>query len=184
MRTILLALLSVGVAVMLGCVQTTSYEVPSQIDTNTSFQAVVYTEVVDSLPLPGQTFTGLLAVLIPIGWSVDSVCLDGYGYSDFMIPTSSGWISEYEYPPGSGYEWISYGTSEHVTGDLGDTGHANVFITSGDVPGSYTTAALGAFLANQPYIAYFWEGDPCSCLVEVTPLNLEQETWGKIKSEF
>ena len=182
MNTKILFLSTLVMAIALGCVNTIDYQAPQQVNQNSSFQSIVYTEAVDSLPLPGYTITGLLEVLVPEGWSVDSVFLDGYSFYGLMSSGSSGWAAE-EYPPGIGYKWVSFYASE-LTGDYGDTGQATVYITSGDSAGVYTTAAIGVIIVVEPWVAYLREGDPCSCSVEINPLNLEQETWGSIKLEL
>lgn len=184
MRTKLLMAVATGLAIMLSCVSTTSVEAPVEVDPITTFQATVHTEIVESNPAADSSYFGILSVLVPEEWSVDSVLLNGYGYNCLMLPGDLGWQPEATYPPEAGYEWIGFHSTQKLVGELGDTGQATVFITTGATTGPYTTAYLAAFLAVQPTVGYLYEGDPCSCMVEVTPLSFEQETWGHIKSEF
>ncbi len=48
--------------------------------------------------------------------------------------------------------------------------------------GEFQLASLAGAQASMGPID--WETVPCICMVEVTPVSLEQETWGQIKSGF
>ena len=181
MRTKLLVLIAAGLAIMLGCVETTSIEAPAEVYCNTPFQITVSTIATDSTSIGTN---GHLAILIPVTWSVDSVCFDGYGNNGPGILL--GWVGSGDwpansYPPTSGYEWYNTLAENAVTGQIGETGQAIVTITPDEVTGIYQIASLAG--AGQ-YMEPSWDGDPCSCTVEVTPLNLQQETWAHIKSGF
>jgi hypothetical protein len=173
-----------ALALMLGCVETTSVEAPDEVEPSTTFQAIVHIAVVDTNALPDSSFTGLLSVLIPDEWFVDSVFVEGYGYSGPMLQGDCGWQLGDTYPPESGYQWVGFHTPQELTGWLGDVGQATVFVSTDENLGTYTTAYLGRILALSPSVGFLYEGDPCSCAVEVTPLHLEQETWGAIKTEL
>ena len=126
---------------------------------------------------------GYLASLIPTTWSVDSVFVDGFNYTgpyELM-----GWAEQFEwpcdsYPPPPGYGWFVAWGGMHQ-GYYGDTGQAFVTIVSDDSLGSFSLAFLAA--VHDPMDGgYLWTGDPCSCVVQIVPLSLEQRTWGSIKS--
>ncbi len=188
MRTKLLILASAGLAIMLSCVSTTSVEAPAEADPNQIFEVTVHTELTEQY---GGDMTGLLAVLVPSIWTVDSVFCDGYGYTGpFVFSYSDSmyyWPSVDEealradlYKPATGYIWWVF-AEDSLYGDLGETAHAAVFVTTNDSLGQFQMAFLAAVTGQGNTN---WNGDPCSCIVEVTPLQLEQETWGYIKSEF
>lgn len=180
MRTKLLILLSAGLAIMLGCVETTSVETPGTVNPDCTFQVIVNTVLVES-PYP-EPCLGVLAVLHPIGWVIDSAYCNGYGYSGPMVGPYPGSYMELP-PPSAGYEWHHFYTPDNdLFGEPGDTGFGNVFILPNDSLGTFSLAFLAGALGGigDPV----WSGDPCSCSVEVTPLSLEQETWGNIKAGF
>jgi len=173
MRARLLVLVSAGLAIMLSCVETTSVEAPAEVNPNTSFTVTINIAAFDS-----GTETGYLAILIPEIWSVDSVYGVGYGYSG---PLSNDGPTGMLSAPASGYEWSSWKTPVELYTDSGETGYANAVISTSDSLGTFQLAfCAGHYGSYHPY----WEDYPCSCLVEVTPLNLEQETWGYIKVGF
>lgn len=180
MRTKLMVLLAAGLAIILGCVETTSVEAPSEVSPNVAFEVIVNTELTQE----GYYF-GHLAILIPESWSVDSVYCDGYQYTgpfDIWCPEPGEWCwATDSFPPAAGYEWWYSDSNSYLQGDLGETGYGIVTITTSDSIGISQMAfiAFGMY-EKEPY----YDGVPCSCMVEVTPLSLEQETWGHIKSEF
>ena len=178
MRSKLVIVLSAGLAIMLGCVQTTSVEAPSDVNPNVSFEVTVNTELTQ-----GSYGDGNLAILIPEIWSVDSVYCDGYQYTGpFSVPDTVffGWAND-SFPPNAGYEWWYSSSPATLSGDSGETGHVTVTITTSDSIGTFKLAFIAfSTYEHQPY----YDGVPCSCTVEVTPLSLEQETWAHIKSEF
>ncbi len=179
MRTKLLILASAGLAIIIGCVETTSVEAPSEINPNTPFQVIVNTVQTDS---GGNTVNGCLSSMIPETWTIDSVYVSGYGFAGSL--EMMGWegFPSDSYPPSPGYGWFDarhYGFS----GQSGDTGYAVVTIIPDDSLGTFQLAFLAA-VKDPMKGGYLWEGDPCSCIVEVLPLSLEQETWAHIKSEF
>ena len=176
-----IVLIAAGLAIMLGCVGTTSVEAPGTVNPVCTFQVIVNTLLIDSCSLP--ECGGLLAILIPMEWSIDSVYATGYGYSGPMLLDSVGTWPTNIYPPSTGYEWVDFVTPDNTLyGSIGDTGHATVTIMTGDSLGTFSLAFLAAEF-NPPGDLH-WVGDPCNCTVEVTPLNLQEETWGHIKSEF
>ena len=182
MRTILLVLISAVLAIMLSCVETTSVEAPVEVDPSISFEVTVNTELTVQ---HGGDEWGELAVLVPTAWSVDSVICDGYGYIgpfNAPYPDSLGW-AEYYYPSSAGYQWWhSRSPQSNLYGDSAETGYAIVTISTNDTLGTFQMAFLAAMWEGMG--APYYEGDPCSCTVTVTPLNLQQETWGYIKAGF
>ena len=180
MRTRYKALIIAGLAILLGCVETTSVQSPADINPNESFTVILNTLATDSSWNGPKT--GLLAILIPEIWSVDSVHGEGYGY--FGSLEFYGFVSGPEaYLPhaSSGYHWAIWDTPIALSVDSGDTGYVNANITSTDSLGVFQLAFCCGFVG--PYTPG-WEDSPCSCLVAVTPLNLEQTTWGTIKSSM
>ena len=184
MRTKLLASVAAGIAIMLGCVETTSVEAPAEVYPSTSFEVTVNTVLVQA---GSSSYRGHLAILSPVLWSVDSVYANGYGYSGPMLndssPDSYVWLFNQSYPPSIGYQWSSFVSPDYTLhGFAGDTGSATVTIMSNDSLGTFTLAFLagveGGLFGPQ------WLGDPCSCTVEVAELHFQQETWGHIKSSF
>jgi len=160
---------------MLGCVETTSVEAPAEVDPNTSFEVTIYTITTDS-----GSSDGYFAILTPEIWVVDSVYGVGYGYSGLLNSTTIG-LGELP-PPAQGYEWTAWRTVPVMLhADSGETGYAIATITTID---SIETFQLAFCAGTEGYAWPNWEETPCSCTVEVTPLNLDQETWGRIKSEF
>ncbi len=179
MRTKLFMLISVGLAILLGCVDTTGVDAPSQIDPNTTFECTVNT-IGDSLN-PGAPDIGYLAILIPEIWSVDSVYGEGYGFTGSMdsIPNVQTYPN-YTDPP-VGYEWSMWETPVPLTSYPGDSGYAIVNINTSDSLGEFQ---LVFYTGSAGSIEPIWEDTPCSCTVEVTPLNLQQDTWAHIKSDL
>ena len=177
MRTKLMVLVAAILTIILSCAETTSVEAPGEIDPSTNFEVTINTMTTN--PEPSLSSYGYLAILIPEMWIVDSVYCVGYGYSG---PLDAWWNTPSEYfPPASGYEWSGWRTPVVLHGDSGETGYANAIITTIDSLGTFQLA----FCAGTDHVlGPLWEDTPCSCTVEVTPLSLEQETWGHIKSEF
>jgi len=182
MRTKLLVLIAAGLAIMLSCVATTSVEAPAEVDPNQSFEVTVNTELTEQ---NSGDYWGELAVLVPTTWNVDSVFCDGYGYLgqfNTPYPDTIGW-AEYYYPSSDGYQWWhSRSLTSDLYGDSAETGYAIVTITTNDTLGTFQMAFLAAMWEGMG--AAYYEGDPCSCMVDVTPLNFQQETWGYIKTEL
>jgi len=188
MRTKFALLASAGLAIMLSCVSTTSVEAPAVIDPNQTFEVTVHTEL--TVQYSGD-MAGLLAVLVPSIWTVDSVFCNGYEYTgpfEFHYSDSMYYWPSVDdeallgdlYRPATGYIWWVFG-ADPFYGDSGETAHATVIVTANDSLGQFQMAFLAA-ATGQGYPS--WDGDPCSCIVEVSPLNLEHETWGTIKSEL
>ena len=188
MKSKLIVFVTLALAIMLSCVSTTSVEAPAEVDPNQIFEVTVHTELTEQY---SGDVTGLLAVLIPSIWTVDSVFCDGYGYTGPFVflysDSTSYWPSVNEavppddlYKPATGYIWWVF-KGNPLYGDSGETAHATVFVTTNDSLGQFQMAFLAAMTGQT---AYGWDGDPCSCLVEVIPLNLVNETWGAIKSEL
>ncbi len=160
------------------CVSTTNVETPSQVDPNSSFQAVVTVEVDEGTQ---QTYEyGSLGVLIPISWDVDSVTYTGPNSGNMY---SSGWPEELEtiYPSDSLYHWIGFRSDENYTAEQGDNYEISLMINTDSNLGTYDIAFLGLVIHISELI---FNGDPCSKTVEVVELNFEQSTWGVVKSEF
>lgn len=182
MRTKLLLLTTAVLTIILSCVETTSVEAPADIDPNTTFMVTV--NLVDTDSFWVEDYIVYLAVLIPEIWSVDSVYGDGCGFAGPLDTLSAGQIygPYFAHPPASGYLWSSWETPVGINGDYGETGYAEVFISATDSLGLFQLAFCAATwgYGDVPN----WEDYPCSCIVEVTPLNLQQETWGHIKAEF
>ena len=170
-----------GTAILLGCVSTTAVEAPALVFSDIPFEVAVTAEATDTLS--GNLSTdGYLFILVPSAWSVDSVFIDGFGYigpADLMYWSG---LLDYYYPPDSGYAWLAAQTSYDWSSYIGEVGNSIVVIRPGNEPGTFTMAFLAAIYDGMSDL--HWDGDPCSCIVEVTPLLLEQETWGHIKSEL
>ena len=178
----LLVIVAVGLLMALGCVETTSVEAPEEVDAGSSFQVTVNTVVVDT---SSDDECGVLAVLVPDVWSVDSVICHGYGYFGPFdnVQPGGGWPDEH-YPPSTGYQWWLFQSPDsNLNGDSAETAYANVTITTNDTLGSFQMAFLAGVFCGMGE-DHFFEGDPCSCTVEVMPLILQQETWASIKSDY
>ena len=174
MRTKLLILISAGLAIMLSCVETTSVEAPAEVDPNTAFEVTINTLSTDS-----GGARGYLAILIPEIWTIDSVYGSGYGISGTLDSINSSNL--YLPQPAAGYEWFAWKTPVIAFADSGEIGHAITTITTVDSLGTFQLAVCAG---TEGYAWPNWEESPCSCMVDVTPLNLQQETWGYIKTEL
>ena len=163
--------------IVLGCVETTSIEAPSEVNPNVSFELTVHTELTHA----ANTSWGELAILIPEFWSVDSVFGDGYEYvGPLEFSGIGGWPADL-FPPSIGYVWWLFYCPELLYGDSAETGYAIATIITDDSIGTFQVASIAcASVEKEPW----FDGVPCSCTVDVTPLNLEQKTWGYIKAEF
>ena len=182
MRTKLLILTSAGLAIILGCVQTTSVEAPSEVNQNTTFTAT--TNVIASYSSLASSTTCCLAILIPEIWTLDRVYGygEGAGFSGPLDTMGAHGNPPWQHPAPSGYLWSCWETPAPILADSGETGYADALISVTDSLGIYQLAFC-AGLYN-PIEDVNWEDYPCSCTVEVTLLNLEQETWGSIKSKL
>jgi len=179
MRSKLVILLSAGLAIMLGCVATTSVEAPSEVNPNTSFTTIIH--VISTEPSWDSTIC-CLAILIPEIWTVDSVLGEGYGLSCLLDTMGVHGEPPWEHPAPSGYLWSCWETPVAILADSGETGYAEAYISVTDSLGFFELAFCAGYYHSMGGVIY--EDNPCSCVVEVTLLNLEQETWGFIKSEF
>ena len=162
-------------AALSACVWTHSVEAPDQVDTYSSFLAVVAVEIAEDYPTP---LNGHLGVLVPIGWEADSVTYTGPNSGSMSY---SGWIEENLenwYPSSSSDHWIGFISDSSYPCNQGDKYEITVTI--------HTDSTLGfvdiAFLGMGSLLGHI--GYPCSTTVEVVELNLEQSTWGSIKSDF
>ncbi len=180
MRTKLLVLISAGLAILLGCVETTGVQAPTAVSPNTSFTVIIDVMSSDSNWYPA--IVGL-AVLIPEIWEVDSLYGYGFGYSGTLDTLDYHFDPPWQHPAPGGYIWSCWQTPVAVVGDSGETGYAEAYISVSDSLGLFQLAFCAGYL-NTIGPDFWWEEDPCSCVVEIVPLNLEQETWGHIKSEF
>lgn len=157
---------SLGITILSGCVITTGVEAPSQVFPNSTFQAVVTVEI----DADGEDI-GQLGVLIPQGWNADNVTYAG-PYSGVMLYDSTysgGGCSPWDH-------WIGFATAESLACVEGDTFEITVSIYTDGIIGFVDIAFIG-----EPSPQY---AVPCSTTVEVVELNLEQSTWGAVKSEF
>lgn len=182
MRTILLVLTTAGLAIILSCVETTSVEAPAEVNPNTTFMATI--NVVDTDSTWEEDRTVCLAILIPKIWSVDSVYGNGCEYSGSLDTMGVYGNPPPQHPAPSGYFWSCWNTPIPINGDYGETGYAEAFISATDSLGLFQLVFCAGYWTTVIEPRYVYEDNPCSCVVEVTLLNLEQETWGHIKSEF
>lgn len=91
--------------------------------------------------------------------------------------------SPWQHPAPSGYLWSCWETPVPILADSGETGYAEAFISVTDSLGPFQLALYASYWHSMGS-EFYYEDHPCSCTVEVTTLNLEQETWGYIKQEF
>jgi hypothetical protein len=87
----------------------------------------------------------------------------------------------YGYTPSIGYVWHLFETptGEYVSADSGDTGQAIAAIQISDSTGVFQIASVAGVRGSMGEEQ--WETYPCSCVVEVTPSNLETDTWAGVK---
>lgn len=178
MRSKLIALAMFALAITIGCAETTGVNAPSQVNPGTHFMATV--DVICTYSWSPTVCC--LAVLIPEVWSVDSIYGEGYGESGLLDTMGVYGNPPWQYPAPSGYHWSCWETPVPISGDSLETGFAEVYISVTDSLGIFQLAFCAGYY--HPIEDVSWEENPCSCLVEVTPLNLEQETWASIKSEL
>lgn len=162
-------------AALSACVYTHSVEAPDQVDTYNSFLAVVAVEVAQDYPSP---MNGYLGVLVPIGWEADSVTYTGPNSGSMLYWEGTVEFCEYNYPSSSSDHWIGFISDSSYSCNQGDEYEITVTIHTDSTLGFIDIAFLG--LGGQ----FGYIGDPCSTTVEVVELNLEQSTWGSIKSDF
>ena len=155
-----------------GCVSTIAVEAPDQVDTNSSFQAIVIVQV-DSV----EEAYGQFGVLLPNGWDADSVTYTGPNNGDMLFDESWSEYFENEYPSSPFDHWIGFQSDSAHQGNIWDIYGITVRIYTDDVIGNVDIAFLGM-------VSGIWNGDPCTTTVEVVELNLEQSTWGSVKSQF
>jgi len=96
----------------------------------------------------------------------------------FYHPGAGGFAG----PAGPWYRWLLFQTDKLLLAEVGDTYEATVRIQTDGLIGTVDIAFLGA--AGNPTQGISWNGDPCTVQVEVVELNLEQSTWGSVKSQF
>lgn len=160
------------------CVSTTNVETPSQADPNSSFQAVVTVEVDEGSQQTSEY--GFLGVLIPISWDADSVTYTGPNNGN-MYPSAWPELLETIYPSDSLYHWIGFMSDENSTGEQGDIYEISLMIYTDSTLGTFDIAFLGLVIHMSELN---FNGDPWSTTVEVVELNLDQATWGAVKSIF
>jgi len=185
MRSKLLVIITASIAIILSCVETTSVVAPAEVNPNTTFMATI--NVVDTDSLFEEDKTVCLAILIPEIWSVDSVYGDGCEYSGPLdtMGVYGNPPPQWQHPAPSGYLWSCWETPIPINADYGETGYAEAYISTTDSLGLFQLVFCAGYWADASTPHHFqYEDNPCSCAVEVTPLSLEQETWGHIKSEF
>jgi hypothetical protein len=169
-------ILSLGSAAALSCVTTTGVTAPDQVMASSSFQACV-TAVVNF----GVTAGGYLGVLLPVGWVVDNVTYTGPYSGSMFYDERYIFNIEAAYPTTEPYQWTGYESDTTHTGEEGDVYEITLTISTDETTGQVDVA----FLATSLYTdLLYWDGDPCSTLVEVTGLSLEKSSWGGIKSRF
>jgi len=173
-------------AVVSACVSTTNVEAPDQVEPSSSFLAVV-TCVVTT---PSTECYGYMGVLLPNEWELaDS--LTYIGGTPGLPPNTGDMIFGgyglpyqyvgYQYPAGPLHYWASYISDSAYACDSLDIYEITVRIHADSVLGFYDIAFLGF---AQGYAGWYSSSCPCTTTVEVVELNLEQSTWGSIKSDF
>ena len=186
MRLFTLVLILI-LAVLSACVSTTDVEAPDQVDPNSSFQAVGTFLIHESYGFSWGGRNGYLGVLIPIGWVADNVTYEkvqgSQPNSGKMFYNADVVLAcESHYPSAPSDTWIGFASDSGYPYEIGDIYEVTVIIRTDSTIGLVDIAFLG--MGYDPMGAYRWEGDPCSTTVEVVGLNLEQSTWGTVKSEF
>lgn len=156
-----------------GCVSTTNVDAPSQVNTDSSFQALVTVEIDEG----GGEAIGELGVLVPNEWNADNVTYTGPNSGSMFYNEDLALEFESYFPSASSDHWIGFDTGSLISGMVGDCYEVTVTVHTDDI---IRTVDI-AFLAK---VCLWFNGSPCSTTVEVVQLNLEQSTWGAVKSEF
>lgn len=159
-------------AVVSGCVSTTGVEAPDSVYPDSSFQAVVTVEV-----NKGGNEYGHFGVLVPNGWDANNVTYSGPFSGDMFFNTSVSSMLENVLPSAPWDHWIGFETDVSLYGEAGDCYEVTVSVYTDDIIGTVDIAFLGMVNGE----SYTW---PCSTTVEVIELNLDQTTWGSVKSRF
>ena len=165
------------------CLSTTGVVAPEQVNPNSSFITVVTVQVDSS---SASIYRGYIGVLVPIGWEVDSVTYSGPN-SGNMHPfgASSELNLELLIPSSHNDHWLEFKADTTFLSSQGETYEVTMRIHTDSKYGSFDIAFLGyTIYMGGAGPQYSWNGDPCSTTVEVVELNLEQSTWGSVKSEF
>lgn len=161
------------ITIVSGCLSTTNVEAPGQVETSSSFQAIVTVEVDEG----GGEALGELGVLVPNGWNADNVTYTGPNSGSMFY--NADLESEFEsyFPSSTSDHWIGFDTGALLPGMVGDCYSVTVTVHTDNTIGNVDIAFLGK-------VCLWFNGHPCSTTVEVTGLNLERSSWGAIKSEF
>ncbi len=158
-------------AAVSGCVLTTGVEAPDYAYPDSSFQVIV------SLELTGEGYgVGQLGVLVPTGWEADNVTYTGPSSGSMFYNENVSSALESIFPCSPWDHWIGFAT-DSTTGITGECFEVTVNVHTDGLTGTVDIAFLGM-------AAYYYDSYPCSTTVEVVELNLEQSTWGAVKSEF
>ncbi len=164
--------LALILAIVSGCVTTTDVEAPDYAYPDSSFQAIVTIEVSE-----GGKATGQLGVLVPIGWEADNVTYTGPSSGSMFYDNTVSTELEYMFSSNPWDHWIGFQTSSPLSSDSGDCYQITLNVYTDGLVGVVDLAFLG--MAD-----YFYDDDPFPATIEVVELNLEQSTWGAVKSEF
>lgn len=153
------------------CISTTSITSPTIVYAGSSFEIEITAVVEDD----GEAW-GLLGIVVPSGWEASNVSYNG-PFQGLMVPHSA--FDEFECAYWD--HWIGFRSDSVRTGSTGDVYHYFATIHTDMLIGDVDISCLAAISdIDTPE----WNGDPCSVSVEVLELNLNQSSWGGIKTEF
>ena len=155
----------------LSCISTTGVTSPATVFAGSSFEIEITAVVEDD----GEAW-GLLGIVVPSGWEASNVSYNGL-FQGVMVPDSA--FGDFECAPWD--HWIGFRSDSIRTGSTGDVYHYFATIHTDMLIGDVDISCLAAILND---LTPEWDGDPCSVSVEVVELNLNQSSWGGIKTEF
>jgi len=181
MNTIAIMLLT-GATLIVGCVSTTDVVIPECVESYSSFQSLITSEVTSG----GSAYLGWVAVMAPNGWEATDGLYSGSLFSGDLVPALPDTLEcitfylEQDAPsPAWGY-WSILVTDGPVEAETGDIWHSSVMISTDGLTGS----VILQFLSGMYDESAGFDMPAYPCTVSVIPQTLSQETWGTIKAGF
>ena len=138
-------------AVVSGCLSTTNVEAPAQVETYSSFQAIITVEVDEG----GGEALGELGVLVPNGWDADSLTYTGPNSGSMFYNAELKSEFESYFPSSASDHWIGFDTGSLLSSIVKDSYEVTVIAHTDDMIGTVDIA----FLAK---VCLWFNGSPCS----------------------